>query len=262
MFHQSVFDTIILAVRAFWADQLGGSKEGEGEGDKDVLTEEKVKTLIQEGLNATAANLRKDLQKTGKKSEDAIAAFSTSLEELKTALEKPPDDPDPDPEGKKIPPEIRAQLDKSEKEIEKLKKQNQEEREAREVTERKSAETQRKNAVYEEIDKQSLRQGHREVAYRYVQDDVRLDDEGNLVGGPEGEEVPLEDYIKTFFEGDLGASFLKPSDSGGSGNNAGGRRGKGGIQLESIGPNMSDEDRAQAYAEVGRLAQLAREEQG
>jgi len=234
---------------------------GGGEKDPEPLTEEKVKTLIQEGLNATAANLRKDLQKTGKKSEDAIAGFSTSLEELKKSLEKPPDDPDPDPDGEKIPPEIRAQLAKSEKEILKLQKLNQEEREAREVTERKNAETERKNAVYGEIDKQALRQNHREVAYRYVQDDVRLDDEGNLVGGPEGEEVPLEDYIKTFFEGDLGASFLKPSESGGSGNTGGGRRGKG-IQLEDIGPNMSDEDRAQAYAEVARLAQVAREEQG
>jgi len=96
-----------------------------------------------------------------------------------------------------------------------------------------------------------------DLAYRAVRDDVRRNEDGQLIARDGPGEVPLRDFLKQFVQEN--PELLPARITGGSGMGSGPKAASntGGFELDKIRPGMSAEELEKVRQEVSRVANLA-----
>jgi len=96
-----------------------------------------------------------------------------------------------------------------------------------------------------------------DLAYRAVRDDVRRNEDGQLIGRDGSAEVPLQDFLKQFVQDN--PELLPARITGGSGVGSGPKASSStsAIDLDKIRPGMSPEELEKVRQEVSRVANQA-----
>ena len=151
-------------------------------------------------------------------------------------------------------PAVRAKFQAVENQNTSLNKKLEEEKAAR-LEEQKARETAtREAAIRTEIANYKLREHCGDLAFNNIVPSVSRTDDGSLVAGPENQQVPLVDFVKTFFTEGAGAVYVEPTKTGSGATGDGAPAGGGTVQLEGIKPGMSKDDKRAAWREVQRQA--------
>jgi hypothetical protein len=116
-------------------------------------------------------------------------------------------------------------------------------------------EAERSSAVRAEL--QRLGVAKVDLAYRAVKDDVRRNEDGQLIARDGPGEVPLRDYLKQFVQEN--PELLPARIPGGSGMGSGSKAptNTGTFDLDKIRPGMSPEELEKIRQEVSRVASQA-----
>ncbi len=158
----------------------------------------------------------------------------------------PPPDPKAGQDGKQTSAELKLQ-----RELEKLRKEVEEERRARTETEAKAKETSRKATISAALNgHQWANEKARLAAERLFDADVRYNEAGELVAGPD--EQPVADYIKSALKDHEYLLAPKPTGGSGLGPGSGKAPGAKAFTLEDIKPGMSPEDLEAVRAHIAQ----------
>jgi hypothetical protein len=226
-----------------------------GGGDDPPLNEKQtaaINKLITDQLNGAVTRIEKTIIPGALKGvSDAVTSIKTSIEGL-TKKEDPADPPDPKLD--KLSPETRAALEAKDRKVNKLENDLKAMQDQLKEEGSKREQTERHALLRTEIAKHKLRDDVEDVPgqiFRILSGDVRRAEDGSIIAGPEGQELPLGDYVKGYFE-KSGKIFLAPAGSGGSGNRGGERpNGKGSVGLEDLQPGkMTKETKEAGWAAV------------
>lgn len=186
------------------------------------------------------AEIDKRVNGLDKKYKASFDGFKTTLETYRPKAEEPhvedPKTGEKGPDLEKIAQQRR---------IDALEKRDAEREKTTAERERKAEEKERYSDIRAKLGGMQLAgDAEIETAFRLFRDEVRRDEEGGLIAGPDGE--PFDKYmarqIQTVYP------FLLPSRNvGGAGAAKGGNTANGVFDIDKINPNMSKEDRAAAH---------------
>jgi hypothetical protein len=215
----------------FFLMEEAGDAGGGGAFDP-VAFEKKMTDTMNATFNGFAKSLKTEISKMIPKPKDGDAGDGG-------------DPPPVDDKGKPVgDPKLQRKLDQLEKDL-------ANERAAREKTEASAKETNRKAAISAALNGIQFANDRAAIAAQRLFDaDVRYNDAGELVAGPD--EMPVGDYIKAQMRDH--EYLLAPKQTGGSGANPGKQGAGKALTLDDIKPGMSAEDRAALVAQINTSA--------
>lgn len=148
-------------------------------------------------------------------------------------------------------PAHRAELQEERRRREQLEGQVRELLHKTHESEQEVARARMTGAVRDELQKQGVTKV--DIAFRVIKDDIRQSEHGDYVARGRDGDVPLRDFVKKFV--DENPEFLPPRITGGSGSSSlGGDAATPRLDLDSIKPGMSEEERRQVHAAIANLA--------
>jgi hypothetical protein len=217
----------------FLMEEAGDNAGGGGGAQFDpVAFEKKMTDTMNATFNGFAKNLKTEITKMIPKPKDGDGGDGG---------DPPPGDDKSKPAG-----DLRLQ-----RKLEQLEKDLANERAAREKTEASAKETNRRaelskalNGIPFANEKAAL------AAQRLFDADVRYNDAGELVAGPD--ELPVGEYIKAQMRDH--EYLLAPKQTGGSGASPGKQGAGKALTLDDIKPGMSDESRTALAAQIKSVA--------
>ena len=234
-----------------------GAPEGTPQGPPPAvpagITEDRVKVLVADALRPLKADFTKTITETFTPVSEKLDGFAEILKALQPQQA-------PRKEGEGTPdPQMVARLMEQERaakalneQVQRLTKENEEAKLAAERSERHS----RIRAALGQF--QFVSEDAAETAFNLMERQIRRDpDTGNLIGGPDGQALPFDIYIKETLNAKH-AYLLGTMRTGGSGATRGDAKlGNSGVMVgttEMIRPGMRQEERQAVINQIQHVA--------
>jgi hypothetical protein len=207
------------------------------------------KKRMNKAINGAISNLIKsDLPKAIKDIMEPLLAKTTVVEDKTAKVETPP------PVIPGVSPEVSAQLHQLTQANKVLMEQLRGITEENKSEKARAEKAEREGAIEATLNDYTFTSaGARDAARKLISLEVKRTDDGKLIAG---ENLPLADFVKEALT-QKHDYFLAPAEVGGAGAKRGVTRNSSGVGIETIKPNMTDEERLAVAQEIGRAVQAA-----